>query len=135
MSVVVFDPVAFVARYPEFSAVTNPRMQACFNDAGLYLSNTDASPVQSIPRRTSLLWMLTAHILTIGGALSVDGKPLPVGRIDSGTEGSVTVGLKYTDPTPGSGAWFNQTQYGASFWQATTALRGFRYFARPTVPR
>ena len=130
MTIVAFDPVAFKARYPEFAAVSNVLLSACFTEAGLYLSNTDASPVQSLPRRTLYLNMLTAHIAFMGGALSADGQPRPVGRVSQAGEGSVSASFDYG--TPGTQAWFIQTQYGASFWQATSSLRGFRYIARPT---
>lgn len=130
MTAVVFDPAAFKARYPEFAAVGDPLLQACFGEAGLYLSNADNSPVQNLTRRAVLLNMLTAHIAALGGALSSDGQPRPVGRISSATEGSVSASMEYL--APGSSAWFAQTQYGAAFWQATTSLRGFRYMAQPT---
>ena len=130
MTAVVFDPAAFKARYPEFAALGDPLLQACFVEAGLYLSNTDNSPVQNVTRRAVLLNMLTAHIAALGGALSSDGQPRPVGRISSATEGSVSASMEYL--APGSSAWFAQTQYGAAFWQATSSLRGFRYIPRPT---
>lgn len=130
MTAVVFDPAAFKARYPEFAAVGDPLLQACFGEAGLYLSNMDNSPVQNVTRRAVLLNMLTAHIAALGGALSSDGQPRPVGRVSSATEGSVSASMEYL--VPGSAAWFAQTQYGAAFWQATTSLRGFRYIAQPT---
>jgi len=130
MTIVAFDPVQFKARYPEFAAVSNVLLSSCFTEAGLYLSNTDASPVQSIPRRTLYLNMLTAHIAFMGGALSADGQPRPVGRVSQASEGSVSASFDYG--TPGTQAWFVQTQYGASFWQATSSLRSFRYIARPT---
>lgn len=130
MTAVVFDPAAFKARYPEFAAVGDPLLQACFGEAGMYLSNTDNSPVQNVTRRAVLLNMLTAHIAALGGALSSDGQPRPVGRVSSATEGSVSASMEYL--APGSSAWFAQTQYGAAFWQATTSLRGFRYIAQPT---
>ena len=129
MTIVAFDPVQFKARYPEFAAVSNVLLSFCFTEAGLYLSNTDASPVQNIPRRTLLLNMLTAHIAFMGGALSADGQPRPVGRVSQAGEGSVSASFDYG--TPGTQAWFIQTQYGASFWQATSGLRSFRYVARP----
>ena len=130
MPAVVFDPAAFKARYPEFAAVANPLLSACFDEAGLYLSNTDNSPVQNLTRRAVLLNMLTAHIAALGGALSSDGQPRPVGRVSSATEGSVSASMEYL--APGSSAWFAQTQYGAAFWQATTSLRGMRYIPCPT---
>ena len=130
MAVVVFDPAAFKARYPEFAAVADATLTACFTEAGLYLSNADNSPVQNVTRRTVLLNMLTAHIAFIGGKLSADGMPRPVGRVSQAGEGSVSAGFEYL--TPGTHAWFVQSQYGAAFWQVTTSLRGFRYIAQPT---
>ena len=131
MAAVVFDPTAFKARYPEFAAVADATLTACFNEAGLYLSNADNSPVQNITRRAILLNMLTAHVAYIGGALSADGMPRPVGRLSQAAEGSVSAAFE--GAPPGSAQWFQQSQYGAAFWQATSSLRGFRYVSRPTV--
>lgn len=131
MPSVIFNPALFKARYPEFATVNDIVLQGCFDEAGMYLSNSDSSPVQNIDRRTILLNMLTAHIAWIGGKRNPGNNPLPVGRVSSATEGSVSAGLEYG--APGSAAWFSQTQYGSSFWQATTALRGFRYRPQPTV--
>jgi len=132
MTVATFDSAAFKLRYPQFVAVNNDLLAAYFDEAGLYLSNTACSPVQNIQRRTLLLWMLTAHIAYLNGALSPDGSTPPVGRVSSATEGSVSASFDYVAPTPGSGPWFNTTQWGAAFWQATSSLRGFRYRSRPT---
>lgn len=133
MTAVIFDVTAFKTRYPEFAAVSSSLLQACFDESGFYLSNGDQSPVGDLTRRAVLLNMLTAHIAYLGGALSADGMPRPVGRVSNAAEGSVSIGLEYL--APGTHAWFVQTQYGASFWQATSSLRGFRYRARPTVWR
>lgn len=130
MGAVVFDPAAFKARYPEFAAVSDAALTACFTEAGLYLSNANNSPVQNLTRRALLLNMLTAHIAYIGGLLSVDGMPRPVGRVSAASEGSVSA--SFENLTPGSASWFQQSQYGAAFWQATTSLRGFRYVPQPT---
>lgn len=129
MPAVAFDPVAFKARYPEFAAVADPLLQACFDEAGMYLSNSD-KPVANETRRLVLFNMLTAHIAFIGGALSADSMPRPVGRLSQASEGSVSAAFE--NLAPGSAAWFQQSQYGAAFWQATTSLRGFRYIAQPT---
>lgn len=133
MGVVVFDPFAFKTRYPEFNSVGNATLGAYFNDATLYLSNQPNSPVQCLSRRAQLLNMLVAHIGFLGGALTADGQPRPVGRVSQAAEGSVSASFDYTGSTPGSGPWFQQTQYGAAFWQATSSLRGARY--RPLFRR
>ena len=132
MAVVAFNPTAFKARYPEFAAVNNDLLSACFGEAGLYLSNKDNSPVQDVTRRATLLNMLTAHVAYLGGALSADNMPRPVGRMSQASEGSVSAAFEGVPPTPGTGAWFQQTQYGAAFWQATSSLRGMRYIPCPT---
>lgn len=131
MPAVVFDPAAFKARYPEFAAVADATLAACFTEAGLYLSNADNSPVQNLTRRATLFNMLTAHVAYLGGLLSADGMPRPVGRLSQAGEGSVSAAFE--GAPPGSAQWFQQSQYGASFWAATSSLRGFRYIARPTV--
>ena len=131
MAAVVFDPTAFKARYPEFAAVPDATLTACFMEAGLYLSNADNSPVQNITRRATLFNMLTAHVAYLGGLLSADGMPRPVGRVSQAGEGSVSAAFE--GAPPGSAQWFQQSQYGAAFWQATSSLRGFRYVSRPTV--
>lgn len=138
MGIAVFNQTAFLLRYPEFAAFSTARpgaLGAIFaNDAGLYLSNTDRSPVKCVFKRTVLLNMLTAHIAFMGGALNTDGQPRPVGRISQASEGSVSASFDYTPATDGSGAWFKQSEYGANFWQATSNLRGFRYRPNPTNP-
>lgn len=133
MASVVFDSAAFKLRYPEFVNVSDTLLGLCFDESCIYLSNTDNSPVQSIQRRTILLNMLTAHIAYLGGALSSDHQPRPVGALSSASEGSVSASFNTLEMTPGSGEWYKQTQYGAAFWQATSALRGFRYICQPTI--
>jgi Protein of unknown function (DUF4054) len=138
MGIAVFNITDFLTRYPEFTAVNaaNPaRLPALFSDAGiLYLNNTSASPVRNVARRTLLLYMLTAHQSFLSGDLTADGQPRPVGRVSQAAEGSVSASFEMNPPTAGSGPWYAQTPYGAAFWQATSAIRGFRYFARPTNP-
>ncbi len=130
-----FNPATFVGRYPEFTAAynANPTLFASmFAEAGLYLNNTDCSVVQDVNLRGVLLNMLTAHIAFLSGVLTADGQPRPVGRVSAANEGAVGATFDFTPATPGSGAWFQQSAYGAAFWQATTCYRGMKYFAQPT---
>lgn len=133
MAVVVFDPAAFKLTWTQFAAVSDAQLTGYFNLATLYLSNTDCSIVQDIPTRTTLLWLLTAHIAFLSGALNPGGTPGLVGRVSSATEGSVSVSVDF--PSSPNGAWFQQTPWGAMFWQSTLSLRSFRYRARPTCIR
>lgn len=129
MAQVVFDPAAFKEAYPAFAAVSDAALTQCFNIACLYLSNKDCSVVQDISERTTLLYLLTAHIAYLNGLLT-GNKPSPVGRTASATEGSVSVSFDY--PMSPGGAWYMQTQWGASFWAATAKYRGPVYRPRPT---
>lgn len=123
--VVVFDSAAFVARYPEFSAVSGGVLGMYFDEATIYLDNTPSSVVPDLGKRAVYLNMLTAHIAQING----NGKPSgAVGRVSSAGEGSVSASMAYAAPT-GSRAWFDQTPYGAAFWQATRSYRTMRYRA------
>lgn len=132
MAVVAFDPAAFKARYPEFVGVADATLSAIFPEACLYLNNTDRSPVANVTRRALLLNMLVAHVGFLGGLLSADGQARPVGRLASAGEGSVSASFD-NQGVPGTAAWFQQSQYGAAFWQATAPLRSFRYVAQPTT--
>ena len=129
MAAVVFDPAAFKAAYPEFSAVPDATLNAYFLRSQLFLVNEDC-PVQDEAKRLQLYWLLVAHIAQLSGALNPGGVPSPVGRTSSATEGSVSVSMEF-NATMGA-SWFAQTSYGATFWAATAYLRSFRYVARPT---
>lgn len=129
MAAVVFNPAAFKAAYPEFSAVPDATLNAYFLRSQLFLVNEDC-PVQDEAKRLQLYWLLVAHIAQLSGALNPGGIPGPVGRTSSATEGSVSVSLDF-NATMGA-SWFVQTSYGAQFWAATAYLRSFRYVARPT---
>lgn len=123
--VVVFDPTAFVARYPEFATV-QAALTALFNEATLLLDNTDCSIVQQIEQRQPLLWMLTAHLAALN--LGVNGAaPTPlVGRVNNASEGSVSVATD-NGVQPATAAWYMQTKYGAQYWQMTAGLRSMQY--------
>lgn len=134
--VAVWNPGIFLAMYPEFTAAYNAnqaKFEACFNyRAPRFLSNCPDSPVQDVGRRLGLLNMLVAHIRYLAGDLSADGQQRPVGRLSAATEGSVNATFDYSPATEDGGAWFNQSQYGSEFWQATASLRGMHYSPRRT---
>lgn len=97
-----------------------------FNEACLYLNNTDGSKVTDITLRTTMLNMITAHIAQLNLiANGVVANPL-VGRITSASEGSVHVTVEDGKPSAYA-AWFKQTQYGNSYWQISAQYRRMRY--------
>lgn len=133
MSVVVFGPDMFVARYPEFAGVPLDTLAMYFDEATIYLSNAESSPVQDLSRRAVLLNMVTAHLAALNfGVNGAAASPL-VGRITAATEGSVSVTVD-AGAVSGSAAWFMQSKYGAAYWQATINLRGFRYIPGRSFP-
>lgn len=131
--VVVFDPSAFNVRYPEFSTVSDDLLQAYFDEATLYLSNTDGSRVQDVEQRAPLLWMLTAHIALLNSGANGQGASPLVGRVNTATEGSVSVGTDM-GVVPFTAAWFLQSRYGAAFWQATARYRTMQYVPGRSYP-
>lgn len=132
MAVAVFDYSAWQTRYPEFGAVSSELAALYFSEAGLYLDNSDCSVVEDAGVRLLLLNMLTAHIAAQSGALEANGAPSgQVGRVGSATEGSVSVTFD-SGLEAGTAAWFAQTPYGFSFWQATKRYRAAMY--RPAAP-
>lgn len=129
---VTFDPAAWKARYPEFSAVADGTAQLYFNEATLYCHNR-LGPVPDIDQLTVLLNMMTAHVAALAGAGTGNSGSTankPVGRLSGATEGSVSAQFDNQYP-PGSAQYFQQTQYGAAYWAATAIYRTFRY--RPGV--
>lgn len=123
--VVQFDSALFLGRYPEFAALntSNPQaLLACFAEAALYLDNSANSRVQQVEQRQPLLYMLTAHIAALYFPVNTATASTAVGRVSSATEGSVTVQLDMGQVTFNA-AWFLQTKYGASFWQASARWR------------
>lgn len=129
--VVTFNYAEWLVQYPEFGTVTQPQAQSYFNRGTLLCDNTPSSPITDLFQRTVLLNMVTAHIAKLFA--SVGGQPPNslVGRINSATQGSVSVQAAYTEPTSDLQAFFNQTEYGAAFWAATTRYRTGFYVPPP----
>ena len=128
MAQAVFNYAAWAARYPEFAGVDEALASLYFAEACLYLDNRDDSPVSDIAVRGLLLNMLTAHIAALAGASGRSADQ--VGRVASASEGSVSVSMD-TGTLPGSAAWYQQTQYGLTYWKASQPYRSATYVAAP----
>lgn len=124
----VFDYGTWILRYPEFQPTVNDVLaELYFTEAQIYLNNTACSLVSDVAQRGVLLNMLVAHIASLAQTSAASGGGAGiVGRINSATQGSVSVGSDLTG-IPGSAAWFSQTPYGFAYWQATAAYRTMRY--------
>lgn len=127
MAVVVFDYSVWAARYPELaSSVSSTLAGIYFNEATLYLDNSDTSIVTDITVRATLLNMLTAHIAALNAVLNGQASSPIVGRISNASEGSVSVQTQ-NDYPPGTVQWYQQTKYGAAYWGASARYRTARY--------
>lgn len=128
--VVTFDPAVFRALYaPSFNTVLDGALNLNFTLAQLALNNTCRSIVMDANQRETLLNLLVAHITALLNG--VNGAPPAgiVGRIDTATEGSVSVSAEFI--ATAAAQWFIQTQWGAMFWQLTLQYRTFRYIPAP----
>ncbi len=125
---ITFDPAAWKARYPEFTAVSDAQAQRYFDEATLYCRNDGGGPVPNAATLTTLLNMLTAHIAAIYSLPSGGPKPAnaPPGQVINASEGSVSVQFQ-NNYAPGTAQWYQQTKYGSSYWAATSIYRRFRY--------
>lgn len=135
---VVFDHATWVGLYPEFAAVSAPMGQNYFNRATFLCQNNSQNPTFCTPGMLeSLLYLLTSHVAWLNaprdasGNPAASGSPPPpiVGRINTASEGSVSVGADMGDANAGSPsqAWYMQTRYGAEYWAATAGVRTARY--------
>lgn len=140
---VVFDYAKFIGAYPEFVAVNEPQLENYFDIADSYFQNNTSNLAfrNGVPHMTKLMYMVTAHLTQLLAARDATGRPSSsgtqpapgiVGRINSASEGSVSVGAELKGSESPSEAFFTQTTYGFLFWQATAQYRTFRYVPQVT---
>lgn len=136
-----FSYPAFIAQFPEFENVDEATISGWYTVAGATVCRNDGGgPVQNPATQTVLMNFATAHLIQLFAAqvngqpnTESPGSPSPnsVGRIQSATEGSVTISTEMPQPPSGTAAWWLQTKYGAFWWQATAPYRTFRYKPAP----
>ena len=127
MAIASFSYTTWAARYPELAPFVNEALAtAYFFEACMFLNNTDSSPVTDANIRLVLLNMLVAHISKLNAYINGQAPSDLVGRVSSATEGSVSVSAEM-NIARGSAQWFNQTRYGAEYWQATAVFRTAQY--------
>lgn len=131
LGVVVFNQPEWARMFPPLAPVI-PDASPYFTMAELYLSNTPCSVVRSVEKRKRLLYLLTAHIAVLLAGVTCGATPSPtmVGRINSASEGTVSVQTQSEWP-PGTPQWYAQTQYGQMYYTATAIYRMARYLPGP----
>ncbi|VVD90633.1 hypothetical protein PCO31110_01601 [Pandoraea communis] len=130
--VVEFNYTEWLAMFPTFSSVSESLATSYFGMAELFLNNTDASPVCNVDVRKTMLYLITAHIaFLMGRAMAGDGSGAAiVGQMTNATEGTVTAGIAASNSQ--NAAYWNQSQYGAMYWQMILPWRSFQMY--PYVP-
>jgi len=135
---VTFNYMSWVTRFPEFANVGEPLATEYFLDACIMQRNDGGSAISNDATALRLLNLLTAHIAWLNAPRDSSGNPAAsggaaspiVGRVNSASEGSVSVGSENNYP-PGSAQWFQQTKYGAEWYALTNQYRRMRYFPGP----
>jgi hypothetical protein len=130
-AVATFSFSAWQSAYPEFSTtvITSAQAQNYFNIATIYFRNDGGGPVQDPTMQLTLLNMLTAHVafLAVGNNNGPSSASQGiVGRISSATQGSVSVSAELSN-VPQAAAYYAQSEYGWTFWNATAPFRTMNY--------
>lgn len=128
---VTFDYAAWAALFPQFSNLTESQVVTVILPlAEQYSRNDGGGPVCTASVQTQLLNLMVAHVAQLlFGSTTQPLSPL-VGRINTATEGSVSVGTDF--PTTPTNAWFVQTQFGAAWGQLSLPFRLGRYVPKVT---
>lgn len=127
--IVTFDYGTWLALFPEFTnTVTSPQAAQYFSIATTIHRNDGGGPVSDPVQQLSLLNMLVGHIAALFAAPAPGVAPNSVvGRINSATQGSVSVQAAYSNNVSEQMAFFIQTKYGALYWAAILPFRTMRY--------
>jgi len=128
---VVFDPVAFLARFPELASVPTPQLAGYFAMAATGLiDNSDTSVIPDLPPqagvRTQVLYLATAHLTKLLATINGVTPSGLVGRISSAAEGSVNVSTELNIQSQSAAFWV-QTPYGLMVWQMLAPYRTALY--------
>ncbi len=135
--IVTFDFTAWSALFPQF-VTTTPTYTALTSTqvttlilplASQYCRNDGGGPVCDPTNQTALLNLMVAHVAQLLFGSSTQPLSALVGRIDSASEGSVSVHAEM--PSTPAAAWFNQTVYGSAWWAMMSPYRTARYIPHP----
>lgn len=134
---VTFDYATWIQIFPEFANVSQPQATQYFNFATDVFNNQGWPG--NLPQAADLLNLLTAHFAALfapkdplGNSASAGDANSLVGRISSANEGSVSVQTDFDSKLGSPSAqWFNQTKYGAAYWQMTAQFRQARIIPSP----
>lgn len=129
---VTFNYSNWLVAYPQFSNVAEPQITGpVLALAEVYCRNDGGGPINDTNTQTQALGLMVAHVAQLMyGSTTQPVSPI-VGRVSSASQGSVSVSADFPQGSP-EAAWYNQTQYGAMFYQLIKAVTRGRYFAKTT---
>jgi len=143
---VVYDYTDWITAYSAFVGCSPAQGQEFFNQATTIFANATSNPVyclQGAAGFKTVMYGVVSHLAWLFAPRDASGNPAAagqppspiVGRINSASEGSVSVGADMGDANAGSPsqAWWMQTPYGAFVWQALASTRTAVYEANPLV--
>lgn len=123
---VTFDYTSWVTGYPQFSTIPQATVTGVILElAEGFCVNNGGGPVTDLALQTNLLNLAVAHVAALFFGVNGQTPSGLVGRISDATEGSVSVRADF--PSTPNSAWYNQTPWGALFWQLTAFARTMRY--------
>jgi hypothetical protein len=114
--VVPFVYPDWATAYPQFANVTEAQVVGVsLTLAQQYHVNDGHGPINDPLVQTQALWLAVAHVTQLMfGSTNQPNSPL-VGRVASAGQGSVNVNADYKSTL--SSQWWDQTVYGAAYWQ------------------
>jgi Protein of unknown function (DUF4054) len=129
--IVQFNYAQWIANplYAGFAAtVDSDQAQGYFDIATTIHRNDGGGPVNDAAQQLNLLNMVTGHLAALFAPPAPGQTPSTlVGRINSATQGSVSVQAAYSNNVTEQMAFFIQTKWGALYWMATAPFRTMRY--------
>jgi len=144
MTIIPCGPIAtfnfnsWIASYPAFACLTPEQGAVYWSLASIFHRNDGFGPVKDATLQQTLMNLMTAHVAQLFCPKGADGQPAAqgavstlTGRIKDASEGSVSASTELASTIGIEQAWFFQTQYGITYWQATAAYRTMRYIPGP----
>jgi hypothetical protein len=131
--VVAFNYSAWIALFPEFSTtVIEAQATVLFDIVASTLQRNDGGgPISKPTTQLNLMNYAVAHLAFLYNGTNTQPAAQVVGRINSATEGSVSVQTDYGSNISVSAAFWLQSKYGSFWWAATNQYRRMRYIPGP----
>jgi hypothetical protein len=126
---ITYTYAEWIAVYPQFAGtVTSAAFDATvYMLSQQYCVNDGTGPVTTAAIQTTLMGLMCGHVAQLLFGSSTQAVSPLVGRVNSASEGSVSVAADMPPASNATQAWLYQTQYGAAYWAATAPYRTMRY--------